>query len=164
MGQEDQKQQNKLAVIITSLVMLVVLSFLGIAIYRSVSGTTNTDSTTSTGTGGTPTVAATIPDPYADTTSSKPKTLLSQSGNGSSQTKSFTADSNWTVAYTYNCSGVGGTGNFQFDVGNPDGSYNTDIGANELGASGGNTDYYYDAGTHYLEINSECSWHVTVKG
>ena len=48
---------------------------------------------------------------------------------------------------------------------NDDGSLDSDDGlVNQLGAKGSDTQYYYDAGTHYLSINSECSWHVTAKG
>jgi hypothetical protein len=35
---------------------------------------------------------------------------------------------------------------------------------NELGASGSDTEYYHSGGTFYLEVNSECSWTVQVKG
>jgi len=102
----------------------------------------------------------------APAVSSTPPTtvLLDQSGSGEAQTKPFTTTGEWTVAYTFDCSAWGSSGNFQFDVANTDGSDNLDNGANDLAMSGGNTDYYYDAGQHYLSVNSECDWHVVVKG
>lgn len=98
------------------------------------------------------------------TSAAQPTVLLDLSGNGAQQTQPFTTTGDWTVTYTYDCSDYGSAGNFQFDVDNTDGSTNNDNGANELATSGGATDYYYDAGQHYLSINSECDWHVTVKG
>jgi len=100
----------------------------------------------------------------ATTPAPTPTVLLDQSGSGSVQTKPFTTTGDWTVTYTFDCSAYGSSGNFQTYIDNTDGSYNTDTGANELATSGGNTDYYYDAGEHYIEVNSECSWHITVKG
>jgi hypothetical protein len=93
-----------------------------------------------------------------------PQVLLDQSGSGQAQTQPFTTGKSWTVTYTFDCSSFGTSGNFQFSVDNPDGSTNFDTGANELAASGGSTDYFYDAGHHYLTVNSECSWRITVKG
>jgi hypothetical protein len=93
-----------------------------------------------------------------------PQVLLDQSGSGQAQTQPFTTGKSWTVTYTFDCSSFGSSGNFQLFVKNVDGSDNFDTGANDLAASGGNTDYFYDAGQHYLTVNSECSWHITVKG
>lgn len=91
--------------------------------------------------------------------------LLDISGSGTRQTQKFTASGDWSITYTFDCSGFGMQGNFQIYIFNGDGSLDfADGGANDLAMNGGTTDYYYDSGTHYLEINSECSWHVTVNG
>lgn len=115
-------------------------------------------------------VIKTAPPTTTETTRASPppvptqQVLLDLSGSGSQQTASFTVGSKWNVTYTFDCSAFGGSGNFQFDVDNTDGSDTYDTGANDLAASGGTTDYYYDSGEHYLSINSECAWHLTVKG
>jgi surface rod structure-forming protein G len=90
--------------------------------------------------------------------------LLDIRGSGIRQTQKFTASGDWTLTYTFDCSNFGMQGNFQVYIYNDDGSLSTDGGPNDLATNGGTTDYYYDAGTHYLEINSECAWHVTVNG
>ena len=94
-----------------------------------------------------------------------PQTLLDISGSGSKTTESFTAASAWNLTYSYDCSNFGGRGNFQVFIYNGDGSMSfSNSGVNQLGASGSDTDYYHTGGTYYLEVNSECSWHITVKG
>jgi len=99
----------------------------------------------------------------APTPSPTPKVLLDISGSGNQQTQPFSTSGDWTIAYTFDCSAFGSQGNFQYEVDNTEGSENSDLGANDLAVNGGTTNYYYDAGQHYLTINSECSWHVTVK-
>lgn len=89
--------------------------------------------------------------------------LLDTSGNGIQTTQKFTTTGDWTLNYTFDCSNFGFKGNFQVYVYDDSGSP-VDVAANDLGMSGGNTEYEHTAGTYYLEINSECSWHVTVKG
>lgn len=93
-----------------------------------------------------------------------PKVLLDQSSSGDVSTAPFTTTGDWTLTYTFDCTNYGYAGNFQIYIENTDGSENTDEGANDLSMSGGNTDHYYDSGQHYLEINTECDWHVTVTG
>jgi hypothetical protein len=72
--------------------------------------------------------------------------------------------SEWNLSYSYDCSNSGGTGNFIVNIHNSDNSPDFFApGVNELGASGLNVEHYHaDAGTKYLEINSECNWTVTV--
>lgn len=107
------------------------------------------------------------PVPTVDTTPTPapyvPQTLLSVSGEGIKSTKSFSADGDWELSYTYDCSNWGQKGNFQIFIESEDGGM-SDIGANELGMSGSDTNYYHDGGTYYLKINSECNWTVKVKG
>jgi hypothetical protein len=96
---------------------------------------------------------------------SKPPTtvLLSESGNGGAQTQTFDATNNWWITYTFDCTDFGQAGNFIININNSNGSLNYDSGANDLELTGGNTDYYSDAGNHYLQINSECNWTVQVE-
>ncbi len=91
------------------------------------------------------------------------QTVMNISGQGMKSTQSFTVNSEWQMVYNYNCSAAGGTGNFQVYIDTSGGNPADMSGPNELGASGSDTDYYHEAGTYYLEINSECSWNVQVK-
>jgi hypothetical protein len=89
------------------------------------------------------------------------QTVATFSGSGIKNTAQFTVTDNWKLAYTYDCSGAGGSGNF---IVNEDGG-NDFSGAqvNELGAGGSSSTMVYgDAGTHYLSVNSECSWTMKV--
>jgi hypothetical protein len=83
------------------------------------------------------------------------------SGSGIQNTTQFTAPGTWKLDWTYDCSSFGSNGNFIVDE---DGG--NDFGGasvNELGAGGsGSTMAYNDAGTHYLSVNSECSWTLKV--
>jgi hypothetical protein len=91
-----------------------------------------------------------------------PKVLLQMSGSGIQKTEQFKTGSNWRLAYSFDCSNFGGQGNFavtEFTDGQM-----SDVLVNELKASGNGTSPVYDAGTHHLEINSECNWKVTVTG
>lgn len=97
--------------------------------------------------------------------STQPQTLLNLSGQGTKQTQKFTTSSDWTLTYSYDCSNFGTQGNFMVDIYNDDGSLDAnDTSVNQLGMNGSDTEYYYDAGTYYLSVNSECSWRITVKG
>lgn len=93
-----------------------------------------------------------------------PVALLQISGTGQKSTQTFTAPSNWTLDYSYDCSNFGYKGNFQIYIYNADGSPASADGPNELGMSGSDTEYYHSGGQLYLEVNSECSWTVTAKG
>jgi hypothetical protein len=91
--------------------------------------------------------------------------LLQLKGSGTKSTQTFTAPSNWTLDYTYDCSSFSnGKGNFQVYVFNADGSMSSASGVNQLGSSGSDTEYYHQGGSLYLEVNSECSWTITAKG
>lgn len=107
--------------------------------------------------------AAAAAKKQAEEAAKQPKIVLDISGSGTKQTQPFSTKSRWTMTYTFNCANFGYQGNFQVYIKNTNGSYNTDAGPNDLAMSGGNTDYYYDAGEHYLTVNSECDWHITVK-
>ncbi|MGH3206859.1 MAG: hypothetical protein ACRDNO_03780, partial [Trebonia sp.] len=89
------------------------------------------------------------------------KTVATFSGSGIKNTPRFTVSSTWKLAYTYDCSAMDGTGNFIVDE---DGGADLNgATVDELGAGGSSSTMVYgDAGTHYLQVNSECSWTVKV--
>jgi hypothetical protein len=90
------------------------------------------------------------------------KTLLTFNGSGIKKSAKFTTGDDWTLKYTYNCSGFGGSGNFIVDLytnGSPE-----DVLVNELGPAGTSTSPVYSAGEHWLDVNSECNWTVSVEG
>jgi hypothetical protein len=91
---------------------------------------------------------------------SAPTVLLDLKGSGIHRSKKFTAGGEWTIAYTYDCASFGQKGNFQIFV-EGDAS---DVAANELAAKGQGTQNEFTPGTFDLSMNSECDWHVTVKG
>lgn len=94
-----------------------------------------------------------------------PQVLLSLKGNGTKTTQKFTAAGDWDLNWSYDCSNFGGQGNFQVFIYTGDGSMSfSNSPVNQLGASGSDVEHYHAGGTYYLEINSECSWKVTVNG
>ena len=98
-----------------------------------------------------------------------PQVLLVMSGSGIRNSAPFlVSTSQVTVTYTFDCSAVGGSGNFIADLnyGNQ-ASLNSDSQsiANDLAASGGQTTTVYpqDPGQqYYVAVNSECNWTVKV--
>jgi hypothetical protein len=84
-----------------------------------------------------------------------------QTGN-TGQTPQFSQLGNWSMTWSYDCSGFGSIGNFIVTVNQPSGDPLSDIGTNELGESGSGTDYYFDTGIFNLSVNSECAWSVAV--
>jgi hypothetical protein len=95
--------------------------------------------------------------------SPSPVVLLDKPGSGINKTQEFTAAGDWQIDWSYDCANFGQNGNFQIFVYNSDGSL-ADLAANELGAKGSDTSYEHQGGTFYLQMNSECNWHVIVKG
>lgn len=91
------------------------------------------------------------------------KVLLDKTGSGINKTPSFTAAGNWEIDWSYDCSNFGQSGNFAIIVYTGDGSL-YDVAANQLGAKGSDVSNEHQGGTYYLQMNSECDWHVIVKG
>jgi hypothetical protein len=88
------------------------------------------------------------------------KTVATFSGSGIENTPKFTVTDTWKLSYSFDCSNFGSQGNFQVYE---DGGNDFSLSVNDLAKSkSGSTYAYGDAGTHYLEINSECSWTVKV--
>jgi hypothetical protein len=86
--------------------------------------------------------------------------LLDLKGSGIKRSKRFTAAGDWIIQWSYDCSDFGYKGNFIVTV---EGD-TFDVAVNELGKKGKGTQNEYDTGRMFLEINSECDWHVVVKG
>jgi len=95
--------------------------------------------------------------------------LISFSGSGIRNSAPFVVNSSAvTASYSYDCSSFGGQGNFIADLvsGSPgSGNYDDESIANQLGSGGSQTTTVYpqDVGnSYYLEVNSECSWSITL--
>jgi len=88
-----------------------------------------------------------------------PQILLDVQGSGIKTTQRFQAPDEWAIVWSYDCSGTyGGNGNFAIMV---EGDH-MDVAANQLGVSGHDVSYEHSGGSVYLEMNSECAWHVRV--
>ncbi|MGH3291143.1 MAG: helix-turn-helix domain-containing protein [Trebonia sp.] len=112
----------------------------------------------------TPAAQASVPPPAPAAPSSSPpslagKTIATFSGSGIENTPKFTVPDTWKLDYSFDCSNFGYKGNFQvYEDGGFSGLTVSDLAMSKSGS----TYAYDDAGTHYLEINSECSWQVQV--
>jgi hypothetical protein len=93
----------------------------------------------------------------------QPQVLLDKTGNGINNTASFSASGAWEIDYSFDCTNFGQSGNFAITVKNSDGSY-ADLPVNSLATKGQDVSHESKGGTYSLEINSECDWHVIVKG
>jgi hypothetical protein len=111
--------------------------------------------------------AATVtsPSPHA-THSASPqaatvRTVATFTGSGIQTTRRFTVTDTWKLTWKFSCTDFGSSGNFQvFEDGGAD--FNG-VTVNELSmGKSGSSWVYGDAGRHYLEVNSECSWTVKV--
>lgn len=88
------------------------------------------------------------------------RTVATFSGSGDQNTPRFTVGTTWKLSYSFDCSSFGQAGNFQVEV---DGGNDPALTVNDLGdGESGSTLAYDDAGTHYLQIVSQCAWNVKV--
>jgi hypothetical protein len=95
-----------------------------------------------------------------------PRVLATFTGSGIQNTTQFTigGDGNWNLDWTYNCAAFGTSGNFIVGE-DQDGLDPSGVNVNELGNGGTGTAHAYgDAGLHFLDVNSECSWTMKVIG
>ena len=88
--------------------------------------------------------------------------LLDQSGSGIGNTPSFTTSGDWEIDWSYDCTNFGQSGKFAIFVFNPYGSL-ADVAANQQGTKGAVVSNEHHGGSYYLEVDSPCDWHVTVK-
>jgi hypothetical protein len=106
-----------------------------------------------------PTQAAVAPTPKAAT----PQSILNVTGNGAKTTANFTVTaSQWAILYVFDCHAFGQAGNFSVDVYNGDGSFDDYGAVNALALTGNDNTVEHGAGTYFLEVDSECSWHIQV--
>ena len=97
----------------------------------------------------------------AQTPAAKPVQVAAFSGSGTENTPKFTVGANWAISYAFDCTSFGPQGNFQ--VFTDGGSDFSGVIVNDLAESKQGITYAYnDPGSHYLEVNSECSWSVKV--
>jgi len=91
----------------------------------------------------------------------KARTVATFTGSGTQKTPRFTVTATWKLVYNFSCATFGQSGNFQvFEDG---GSDFNGVTVNDLAMSkSASTWAYDDAGTHYLAVNSECSWAVKI--
>lgn len=94
----------------------------------------------------------------------KAKTVLDKHGSGISSTRRFAVADHWHLVWSFDCSSFGSKGNFQIYISHPNGNPSLyDNGPNKLARYGSGREYEPRGGRYYLEVNSECSWHVKVK-
>jgi hypothetical protein len=112
-----------------------------------------------------PTPSQEAPSPVAQATPPHiVKVLFNKKGSGTNKTAIFQTPGEWQLYWSYNCSNFGFKGNFIVSV-YDGGSRLVDVPVNDLGMSGSNVAYEHNlSGPYYLEINSECTWQVIVKG
>jgi hypothetical protein len=113
-----------------------------------------------------PTAAESSPTAAASTSASATpaaataRAVATFSGSGQENTPRFTVTHTWKLVYSFNCSSFGSSGNFQVYE---DGGNDFSLSVNDLATSKSSSTWAYnDGGTHYLEINSECSWKLKI--
>ncbi len=109
-----------------------------------------------------PATAAPAATSKAPSTTAAPKVLLSQQGSGTATTADFVAPTDWNLAWTYDCSNFGQSGNFTVTVMNKTGANAelSDQPVNQLGMSGNSVEHYHAGGDVYLTVSSECNWTI----
>jgi uncharacterized cupin superfamily protein len=152
------------------LAVIFVLAGIGSA-FKNQTNTARTNTSAAVSVAPTPTPSPTqsptpSPTPKARPTPTikAPTVLLDKYGNGTSKTAIFQTTGEWTITYDFDCTAFGFAGNFQIYVfdGN---SALTDLPVNSLSMKGTDTIYEHNlSGPYYLEMNSECNWHVIVNG
>ena len=95
-----------------------------------------------------------------------PKVLLTFDGSGVTSSEPFTASGDSVdLAYTFDCSAFGSSGNFALTFYDQNGLAVDSV--KELAKSGKDTSIVYIANTappYHLEVKSQCTWTITVTG
>lgn len=105
--------------------------------------------------------SAAAASPAAAAKPAGPRTVAAFSGSGIQNTPRFTVTATWKLVYSFSCAAFGQAGNFIIDE--DGGNDISGVSVNDMAVSkSASTWGYDDAGTHYLAINSECSWNVKV--
>ena len=93
-------------------------------------------------------------------------TIATFSGSGDASTAQFTihGNGNWVLTYSYDCSAQpGGEGLFIVDEDAMNNETPSAVAIDRLGSGGkGSWHVYGDAGRHYLEILTECTYAISV--
>ncbi len=161
-GGGTKKSNTKLGCGCLGVVAIVIIVIVAVAVSGG-SKNNNAGSNAPAATTTTPAAAASAAAAPATTQAAPPPpaptVLFTKSGEGQLGTRSFTVDDDWSLTYTFDCSNFGGQGNFQVYEDYPNGN----VLVNSLATKGGDTTYQTDdAGTHTLEVNSECDWTIKV--
>jgi hypothetical protein len=91
----------------------------------------------------------------------KARTVDTFKGSGDERTRRFWVTSTWKLSYQFSCKSFGDAGNFI--VWEDGGSDFNGVEVNDLAMSKtASTWAYDDAGRHYLQIISECSWTLKI--
>jgi hypothetical protein len=171
-SQRARKRPGRGLKIVGAIVYSVVVLFIGVAIGSAGSKPATPAATSATATQNSPAPAATTATTQpAAAAAPVSHVLIRFAGSGIRNSAPFNVGSGpLTVTYHFDCSSQGQAGNFAADLqyGNQ-GSLNSDDQpiANDLALHGGQTTTIYpqDPGQqYYLSVNSECDWHITVRG
>jgi len=87
--------------------------------------------------------------------------VFKDSGSGLHTTEKFTVAGEWDLSWYYDCSGYGSEGNFAI-LGYVDGENTPNVLVNQIGMSDKSVEHLHEGGRMYLQINSECSWQISV--
>jgi Protein of unknown function (DUF2510) len=110
---------------------------------------------------GSPAAAASAAPSSSPAPSPAASTVATFTGSGQENTPRFTVTSTWKLVYSFSCSDFGQAGNFI--VREDGGADSSGVSVNDLAVSkSASTWGYDDAGSHYLQIDSECAWKVRV--
>ena len=93
------------------------------------------------------------------------KTLLEADANGNTKTKQFTTQgAEWTLNWSFDCAVLGDSGIFNVKVMAADGKESANPPVEKIDAANSGVEHYKQGGTFYLDVISECPWHIRVDG
>jgi len=96
--------------------------------------------------------------------SSTPQGKAELSGFGPQYTKQFTADGDWDVEWSYDCSNLKHPDRLIVSVYDSTGRVSKDTPpVVQFGAKGSGTQHYHQAGTYFLGVTSRCTWHAKTR-
>ena len=94
-----------------------------------------------------------------------PKTLLEADANGNTKTKPFTTQgAQWTLNWSFDCAMLGDSGIFNVKIMRADGKESANPPVEKINAADSGAERYKQGGTFYLDVISECPWHIRVDG
>ncbi len=162
MGPPRRPRRSRTALIVVGsvfgafILIAVIAGIAGSKGHTAVGGSTSPAATTAGNS------ATAVSTPSA-TRSAAPKarTVATFTGSGIQKTPRFTVTATWKLVYSFSCASFGQSGNFA--VLEDGGTDLNGVTVNDLAMSkSASTWAYSDAGSHYLEIDSECAWKVRV--